>query len=64
MLYWNRPLQRARRDDRNGYIICLLWSSDETDMHKTSCGPDVIHTKPRGDALSHKRPRGLDTSSI
>jgi hypothetical protein len=35
---WTPPLWLACRDDRNGYIICLLWSSNERDMHKTSCG--------------------------
>jgi hypothetical protein len=58
------PLQQACRDDQNGYIIRLLWSSDERDMQKISCGPGGTHTRAHGDVLSHKSPRGHDTSSI
>jgi hypothetical protein len=32
MLIWTTPLRRACRDDRNGYIICLLWSSGAQDI--------------------------------
>jgi hypothetical protein len=34
MPIWTAPLWRARRENRNGYIICILQSSDERDMHK------------------------------
>jgi hypothetical protein len=61
---WSAPLQRARRDDQNGYIICLLWSLDGRDMHKISCGPGGTHTRPHGDVLPHKSPHVHDTSSI
>jgi hypothetical protein len=33
-------------------------------MHKTSCGPSGTHTRPHGDVLPHRRPRGHDTSPI
>jgi hypothetical protein len=33
-------------------------------MHKASCGPGGTHTRPRGDVLPHRRPRGHDTSPI
>jgi hypothetical protein len=58
------PLWRARRDDRNGYIICIHRSLDERDMHRTSCGPSGTHSRSRGDALAHRMPCGHDTSSI
>jgi hypothetical protein len=61
---WSAPLRRARRDDRNEYIICIHQSPDERDMHKTSCGPGGTHTRPRGDVLPHRRLRGHDTSLI
>jgi hypothetical protein len=61
---WSAPLLRACWDDRNGYIICIHRSSDERDMHMTSCGPSGTHTKPRGDVLPHRCPRVHDTSSI
>jgi hypothetical protein len=28
---WIAPLQSARRDDQNGYIICIVWSLNEKD---------------------------------
>jgi hypothetical protein len=48
---WSAPLWRARRDDWNGYIICIHRSPDERDMHRTSCGFDGIHMRPHGDVL-------------
>jgi hypothetical protein len=61
---WIAPLWQARRDDQNGYIICILRSPDERDMHKTSCGPNATHTRPLGDMLPHRSPCVHDTSSI
>jgi hypothetical protein len=34
MPIWTTPLWWARRDNWNGYIICILQSSDQRDMHK------------------------------
>jgi hypothetical protein len=61
---WSAPLQRAHRNDRNGYIICLLCSSDERDMHKISCGPEGTHIRPHGDVLPHMSPCVHHTLSI
>jgi hypothetical protein len=35
LMNWNAPLQRARRDDRNGPIICDIWSSESKDIKST-----------------------------
>ena len=29
---WSAPLQRAHRDNQNGYIICYIWSSEEKEI--------------------------------
>ena len=33
MMNWSAPLRRARRADRNGYIICYIWSSELKDIN-------------------------------
>jgi hypothetical protein len=33
---WITPLGQTRQNDRNGYIICILWSSDAKDMKQTN----------------------------
>jgi hypothetical protein len=32
MSIWTTPLRRARRDDQNGYIICVIWRSGAEDI--------------------------------
>jgi hypothetical protein len=61
---WFAPLHRARRDNPNGYIICIHRSPNERDMHRTSCGSSGTHIRPRGDMLAHRMPCVHDTSSI
>jgi hypothetical protein len=36
MMNWSAPLRRARRDDRNGYIICYIWSPESRDINSAS----------------------------
>jgi hypothetical protein len=36
MMNWSAPLRRARRDDRNGYIICYIWSPESSDINSAS----------------------------
>jgi hypothetical protein len=33
---WSAPLRRARQGDRNGYIICYIWSLESRDINSTS----------------------------
>jgi len=33
MMIWTTPLRRARREDRNGHIICYIWSLKIKDIN-------------------------------
>jgi hypothetical protein len=36
MMNWSAPLQRAHRDDLNGYIICYIWSLESRYINSIS----------------------------
>jgi hypothetical protein len=36
MMNWSAPLRRALQDDRNGHIICYIWSPESRDINSAS----------------------------